>query len=256
MNRTDSLSMKKGPLALLALSAFLFAACEDGAGPGRDDVQADLKELASKVSSFSPPSGPKPSSKDGLMKRAGLAKDCWNGSVDGVTRHEEPASADNPTAFWDTTWHFTAAGKPACDEGEEIAYETFSSRNKDSKYESWLKGRTDYGALAAPNLLKMSATGTVRYNSGYEFAISSFKMALGEDFSVGQFAMVLSLKAGRYTVDLGLAPGTNLDDDLAADKVALTGPIKKGAAVVGYMDVMGDDRIIIRDAEKKIVSAH
>jgi hypothetical protein len=247
--------IKKTSLALAALSAILLSACEDGAGPGKDEVKADLKELAGKVSTFAPPSGPKTGPKDALLKASARAKDCYNGSVDGVTIYETPATVEEPTAYWDTTWHYTAAGKPACDEADGKAYDLFASRSKDARSESWMKGRMDFGALAAPNVVKMSATGRVRYASNYEFKITAFNFGMSATFALSDFKLTLSLKDGRYIVDLNLAPGVGFEDDVPAGKIAMTGPIKKGASTVGYFEIMGDDRIVIRDEAKQVVSA-
>lgn len=255
MNTHSMNRIKKTSLALAALSAILLTACEDSAGPGKDDVKADLKELAGKVSTFAPPSGPKTGPKDALAKFAAQAKDCYNGSVDGISIYEEPISAENPTAYWDTTWHYTAAGKLACDEGEETAYNLFNSRTQDAKSESWMKGRMDFGALAAPNVVKMSATGRVRYASNYEFKITAFSFGMSATFAVSDLKLTLSLKDGRYTVDLNLAPGVGFEDEVPAGKIAMTGPIKKGVVVVGWFEIMGDDRIVIRDEAKVIVAA-
>jgi hypothetical protein len=255
MHLTQRNPIKTGTLALLAVSAMLFAACEDAAGPETVDVRTDLQELAGKVSTFNPPTSRKQAAEGSLAKRGSGAKPCWNGSVDGVTISEAPATAEEPFAYWDTTWHYTAAGKPACEETDAIAYETFASRNKDAKSEAWIKGRNDYGPLAAPHFFRMKATGKVRYNSGYELRITDFTLAMSEGFGAGEFRMALSLKDGRYTSELGLPPGVGIGDDVPGNKVALSGPIKKGAEIVGYLEIMGDDRILVRDASRNLVTA-
>jgi hypothetical protein len=38
--------------------------------------------------------------------------------------------------------------------------------------------------------------------------------------------------------------------------VLLSGPITHGKEVVGFFEIMGDDSVVIKDAEKNVVSTH
>lgn len=54
------------------------------------------------------------------------------------------------------------------------------------------------------------------------------------------------------------APGADMmrDEAPGPNEVAVSGPISKDGAVVGYFEVMGDNRVIIRDADKAIIESH
>lgn len=245
-------------VAVGALSVFMLAACENSTGSGsKADVDADLKKLAAKVQYMSVPTGEKPDQEEGARALPKLAKDCYNGSMDGVEiiEYADSTAPGGNGVYRDTTRYYTAAGTLACDEGDVIAYQTVNSYSRDALVEFRSKTRMEMGDPGSGFLLKMTGTGHVHYFSGYDIDITGMDIFLGEQAGE-RFKMDLSLEGGRYTVALTFVPGVKMADDPAPGAVVLAGPIMQGAATVGYFEIMGDDKVVIRDAARNVVAAH
>lgn len=245
-------------VAMGAFSLLLLAACENTTGSdSKADVDADLKVLATKVKYMSSPAaGLADKGPEGAAPLSKRAVDCYNGSVDGVliTNDTDTDHRGNPVNYIDTVRYYTAQGTLACGEADVIAYETSNSYSKDALTEFWMKTRTDNGAPGSAYLFKFTGTGKVHYFSGYDIVVTSMDISVKPDFSMSAYIMNLSLEDGRYTVALTLAPGADFSDEPKPEAVMVSGPIKQGAATVGYFEIMGDDRVVIRDAAKNIVA--
>jgi hypothetical protein len=46
------------------------------------------------------------------------------------------------------------------------------------------------------------------------------------------------------------------EEEISPNEVAVSGPIVKDGVVVGYFEVMGDDRVVVRDAGKAVIESH
>jgi hypothetical protein len=80
------------------------------------------------------------------------------------------------------------------------------------------------------------------------------------DFAAGKFDVSesLSLDDGRYQVVLKPAQpiDPSSDKEPGPKEVAATGAITHNGQTVGWFEVLGDDTVIIRDADKKIIETH
>lgn len=252
--------------ASAALAAMAFAACENGTGGtlGQGQIDADLKELSAKVESMS---GPMPSRRDdagAALKRA--AGDCL---FDGSRIDEWIDTVDGKVSIYrDTSDSYTAAGKLQCGEDDVVAYTISKSYNRADKWESWIHSRmdfppppADFGEIPvnpAGWSMKFSATGRVHYFSDYDIEIARAEAEMDGNGAFLKFEYLLKLEGGRYEVVLKPAPAFA---DLGVEEpdpatVLLSGPITHGKDVVGYFEILGDDSVVIKNAEKKIVSTH
>lgn len=100
----------------------------------------------------------------------------------------------------------------------------------------------------------------MHYFSDYEFEIKSINFSMkfafaNEAFSDVVMKMDLSLDGGRYTVPLDIGPGMDLmsDEEPGPDEVVFLGPIQQNGATVGWFEVMGDDRVVIKDSAKNVI---
>jgi hypothetical protein len=78
-----------------------------------------------------------------------------------------------------------------------------------------------------------------------------------DQWAITTYVMNLELEKG-YTVALQPAPGVNImgEEEISPNKIAVSGPIVKDGVVVGYFEVMGDDRVVVRDAGKAVIESH
>ncbi len=247
-------------MAAGAGAAFLFAACDEVAGTGSSGsgTEADLKVLASKVRYLNPPD-PKRAADDhpaggGLEKRAAGTCDLEGESISEGT---DTSVSGGEETYRDTTRSYTASGALVCDIEDITAWTTSSSYSRNSGMESWTRIRLDVPAWgSADYLLKMSGSGKVHYFSGYDLSIESMDIAIGSS-AVTSFSMVLGLEDG-YRVPLSLSQAIDWSGENKPDPATpiMTGPILKGGNTTGYFELMADDRVVIRDAGKKVVPTH
>jgi hypothetical protein len=257
----------------MAAAAALFTACNSSptspqAGTSAE-ARADLQAMAAKVKYFAPqqPGGGmgnaagKAAAKHGAGK-VGASKTLVEGCDQDATEYEtwntDTTGAGGVTIQYDTTVSYTSANQLICSFEDVTAYQLTSTRSQNSMLETHIHTRTDLPADLVAGEFKMSGNGTVSYSDGYLITITSMNIVV----DIGQgimktYVMNLALEKG-YTVVLQVAPGADLMIDSAPgpNDVEVSGPISKDGAVVGYFEVMGDDRVIIRDAEKVVIESH
>lgn len=258
--------------ASAAAAALAFAACENGSGPAALDktqIDADLKELSTKVHSMAAPTpsrvgqdaGPagkrsaKTASGDCILE--GERFDYFSDTTNGVV-----------TVSKDTSRSYTAAGKLICSEDDMVAYSTDDSYSRNDKWEAWLHSRMDYppvpvetddlGGLDGIGGFKFSGHGRVHYFSDYDIEIAKAEVEFGDGGTLKKFEYLLKLEQGRYEVVMKPAPGYDVASPVEPDPSAtvMEGPITHGGQVVGYFEIHGDDSVVIKDAKKKVVSTH
>jgi hypothetical protein len=260
------------PLSLAAMAAALalFTACDDSptSPPATTsaEARADLQAMAAKVKYFTPQKAGGDASVDigakrGAAKagaRAVLVPGC---DVDATTYEIWPTDTSvtgDVTIQYDTTVSYTAAKQLLCSYEDEAAYDSTFSRSENAMYTSHFITRSDFPPGFFTGEWKVTGTGTVNYKDGYLITVTSMNIVI----DIGQlelktYVMNLALEKG-YTVVLQVAPGYNMlsDEEPGPNEVAVSGPISKGGTVVGYFEVMGDDRVIVRDAAKVIIESH
>lgn len=247
-------------LSAAALAVFCFAACDNASDPAvsQSQIDADLKTMASKVRYFSPNQSTHVNGNDGLdgaLKRA--ADDCImeGHRIDDYT----DTTAAGVETYIDTSDSYTTAGKLVCDEEDQTAYTVSGSYQRNTMYESWFHSRMDFG-ITPETLGNMSVKGSgrVHYLSGYDLDITSFEAAFDLNGGIKKLEYSISLEGGRYQTVLTPNPAWNpmQEGDPDPAMVVLSGPIKNNGQVVGYFEVMGNDSVVIRDAEKKVVAVH
>ena len=92
----------------------------------------------------------------------------------------------------------------------------------------------------------------------YELTITSMDIVIDiGKWVMDNYVMNLALEKG-YTVVLKEAPRADMMSGVepGPNQVAVSGPISKDGTVVGYFEVMGDDRVVIRDAAKAVIESH
>ena len=262
--------LRMAVLSAAAAAAMVITACEDSSTAPRAatsaEARADLQAMAGKVRYFAP-QDPSAGMGGGIEKgAAGKAKAgapvssalCDVEAVSYDTWETDTSVAGGITIQYDTTVSYTAAGQPICDFDDVAAYEISSSRAENGMYVSQIRSRVDFPADFFAGEFKISGSGTVAYKDGYLITIQSINIVI----DIGQgvlkaYSMNLALEKG-YAVVLQAAPGNDPlgDEEPGPNEVAVSGPITKDGAVVGYFEVMGDDRVIIRDADRAIIEAH
>lgn len=248
-------------IAFFAAAAFTFAACDNATGPGASGgrVDADLKDMAAKVRYFDASAQANPSrggggDPEGLFKRS--ADDCiYEGHSVNDYYDTTAAGVDHNV---DTTDSFTAEGNLACGEDDIIAYAVTSSYSSNALLESWLRMRMDYPEGGGIDGMKVKGSGRLHYLDGYDIRIPRFEVEFDLTVGIRKFEYDLELDGGKYLTTLSPDPDWNpmLDSEPDGGSLALSGPITLDGQVVGYFEVMGDDSVVIRDADKHIVSVH
>ncbi|MBW8889108.1 MAG: hypothetical protein JF616_15245 [Fibrobacteres bacterium] len=261
-------------LAAMAAAAALFAACDSSptspqAGTSAE-ARADLQAMAAKVKYFAPQ---QPGSgqangagKAGVAKRGAgktganktLVDGCDLDATEYETWNTDTTIAGGVTVQYDTTVSYTSADQLICSFDDVTAYQLAATRSQNAMLETHIHTRTDLPADFLAGEFKMTGSGTVNYTDGYLITITSVNIVI--DLGQGimkTYVMNLALEKG-YTVVLQVAPGANLmsDSKPGANDVEVSGPISKDGAVVGYFEVMGDDRVVIRDADKAVIESH
>lgn len=259
-----------------AAVALAFAACtDDPSGPAatfdKATIDADLKEMSLKIKAFGAPGAP-----DGGMDDGGGFEAFKRSAARGVAACEQDGkvvevytdtSAGIVGTSYDTTETYTAAGKLVCALEDEAAYTLTRSYYRNSQYESWISTRSDMPDLTAifagnPFTIKLTGSGRVHYFSDYEFEVKSIdfsmKISMAGAISDVVMKMNLSLDGGRYTVPLDIGPGMDLtsDEEPGPNEVVFLGPIQQNGTTVGWFEVMGDDRVVIKDSSKNIIQVH
>jgi hypothetical protein len=258
-----------GAVAALALTAL--TACEDksaGTAPDSEAVSADLREMSAKIKMFSKPEPPDAGlefgEEAGPFKRAATT-DC-DQEGETIEVYQDTTVLGGLGIGVDTTRMYTQAGTLVCGFDDEIAYDLSRSYYKNALYESWFQSRSDYpdfmALLAGETVqMKVSGTGRVHYFSDYDIEVKS--LDIQGPFSLAgpitlTMKMTLGLDGDRYQAPLTLAPGVDLmsEEDPEPSQVVMSGPIQLSGSTVGWFELMGDDRVVIRDADRKIVESH
>jgi hypothetical protein len=256
---------KASPLLLAALSASFMACNETPSSPRAvttAEARADLQAMADKVRYFAP-------------QTPGAARGAGGGDERGAAKAAAGREADpgcvveaTVTDSWqsdtaggeslsDTVVSYTSAGRPICDAADEIAYQIAAIHNENAMLESRFRLRLDLPAGPAGEY-KTTGSGTVRYKDGYLITVTSMNIVTDSGGKVVKsYVMNLALEKG-YTVALQVAPGIDLMGEVAPgpDTVVVGGPIVKDGTVAGYFEVMGDCRVIVRDADKVVIESH
>jgi hypothetical protein len=259
-------------LAAMAATAAVFTACDESPTSPRavtsNEARADLQAMAAKVKYFAPQ---EPGTGMGIGGDLGAGKKsagpgtgpigesgCDLEATEYETWDTDTSLAGDVTVQYDTTVSYTSANQPICSFDDETAYQLTSSSSENAMLDTHVKTRMDFPATPLSGQFKLSGSGTVHYKDGYLIHITSIDIVvdLGE-MKMKTYVMNLALEKG-YTVVLQAAPGTDLmsEEEPGPDDVEVSGPISKDGTVVGYFEVMGDDRVIIRDADKAIIEAH
>ncbi len=248
-----------------ALSLLLLSACEKTSSPvspgGEDQATLDLRTLATKVSYLGSPLGsilspgasatPDPA-ESGLGK-----KSSDTGTCEGVTIEEgkDTTAYGGVGSIRTKTSRFDSSGKIECDGFQEPAWEIVEYYAKDTLTESWTTYRLTFGKGYA---LSVNGSGRIHYSSGYDIAVDTLIFLQDSILRPSIPLYILGLENGRYHVPLAVAPGIDLlaMDDLSPDAVLFTGPIIGTSGTVGYFEILGSGRVVIRDAAKKIIATH
>jgi hypothetical protein len=222
--------------------------------------------MAAKVKYFAPQkpaAGPEGEigAKRGAAK-AGAGGDpvpeCDQEATEIETWATDTSATGDVTMQYDTTVSYTSADKPICAFDDEAAYEITSTRSENAMLETHVQTRSVMPPGFFTGELKMTGSGTVRYKDGYLIAITSMNIVINFDqWAITTYVMNLELEKG-YTVALQPAPGVNImgEEEISPNKIAVSGPIVKDGVVVGYFEVMGDDRVVVRDAGKAVIESH
>lgn len=258
-------------VAAMAAVAAAFTACNDSPTSPRTETsaeaRADLQAMADKVKYFSPQNpgagmgmdvNAKRAAKASAKASADPASGCDVDATEYETWNTDTSAVGDVTVQYDTTISYTSADQPICGFDDETAYQITATRSENAMLETHITTRMDLPADLFSGEFKLTGSGTVRYKDGYLITISSMNIVI--DFGQGllkTYVMNLALEKG-YTVVLQAAPGTDLmsGEEPGPDEVAVTGPISKDGVVVGYFDVMGDDRVVVRDADKVVIESH
>lgn len=264
------ISRKAIPLSLAAMAAALaFTACDDSpSSPHAStaaEARADLQAMADKVHYFA---AQQPASGDqmGVQAKRAAAKagaaDPGSGcelEATWYTSWDQGNSPDGDDSYeYDTTTSYTAAGEPICGADDRTAYRISSGLSGNAMLETRMRTRTDLPDQADSGVYKMTGSGTVRYKDGYLITIASMDIEYdARETILKTYVMNLVLEKG-YAVVLSVAPGTDLMSETGPGPgdVAVSGPITKDGLVVGYFEVMGDSRVVIRDADKVVIESH
>lgn len=261
-------------LAAIAAAAAVFSACDSSptspkAGTSAE-ARADLQAMAAKVKYFAPQqpgdgvgnaAGKRGAAGRGAGK-IGAAKDLVDGCDLDATEYEtwdtDTTAAGGVTVQYDTTVSYTSADQLICSFDDVTAYQLTNSRSQNSMLDTHIHTRTDLPADFFSGEFKLTGNGTVHYADGYLITITSMNIVL----DIGQgvlktYVMNLALEKG-YTVVLQVAPGADMmsDQNPGPNDVEVSGPISKDGVVVGYFEVMGDDHVVIRDADRAIIESH
>jgi hypothetical protein len=253
----------------VAMTAFFTGCNESPNAPApvtSAEARADLESLASKVKYFTPQdAGGGDLDIDGFEKRAAAKTSAASNAgaaceVESryIDEYEDSDVGGGFTVQYDTTDSYTSANQPICAEADLVAYELTTSHSVNDMLETHIKTRTDFPAnIFIGGDIKITGNGTVQYKDGYLITIASMTIVFNfAEEKLKKYVMNLTLEKG-YTVVLQEAPGANMiAKEPTADEVAVSGPISKDGTVVGYFEVMGDDRVIIRDANKAIIESH
>ena len=265
---------KVNPLSLAAMAAAIavITACnESPSSPNAAtsaEAREDLQAMAAKVKYFAPQSpGPDMSMDvDTDFERraakagagAGSALACDQEATEYVTWPTDTSATGDVTIQYDTTVSYTAANRPVCDFDDEAAYEITATRSENAMLSAHFKTRTELPADFFTGKFRMTGSGTVHYRDGYLITVTSMNIVIDiGNWVMEAYVMNLALEKG-YTVVLQEAPGADMmnGDEPGPNEVAVSGPISKDGTVVGYFEVMGDNRVIIRDADKAIIESH
>jgi hypothetical protein len=259
-----------------ALSVLILAACDNSTSPDQADkstVKADLQRLSANAKYFGGTIGSlkgeallkRTAGQESAKRSADYPDDPFPKCHDGMLVLEFADSTDpvRPSISKDTTRYFDASGKPACPEDSGTdpltgGSESESDYYKDPIYESWIHFKSEYIYDIRTDMhFKYSGSGRVHYFSGYDMTIDAIAMEGGMS-GMTAYRCDLGLENGRYQVPMAIADGVDLNSETrpSAATVVLHGPIQLHKETVGYLDVMGDDRIVVRDADKNIVEVH
>jgi hypothetical protein len=267
---------KMNAFSLAAMAdAFVFTACDSSPTSAKAgtsaEARADLQAMAAKVKYFAPQQpgdamGNAAGKVGAAKRRAGkmaAGKELVDGCDQDATRYEtwntDTTAVGGVTVQYDTTVSYTAADQLICSYDDVTAYELTNSRSRNDMLETHIHTRTEFPAdIFAGGEFRLTGSGTVDYADGYHITIASVDIVI--DLGQGimkTYVMNLALEKG-YTVVLQVAPGADMmsDKEPGPDDVEVTGPISKDGTVVGYFEVLGDNRVIIRDADKAIIDSH
>jgi hypothetical protein len=254
----------------MAAALALFTACDSPTSPPATtsaEARADLQAMAAKVKFFAPQKAGDDMSvefgaKRGAAKagaRAVLVPGCEVDATEYRIWEPDIAVTGDVTTQYDTTVSYTSANQLLCSYDDEAAYDSTRSRSENAMYTSHFITRSDFPPSASyTGEWKVTGTGTVNYKDGYLITITSMNIVIDiGNFELKTYVMNLALEKG-YTVVLQVAPGYDMMSDVepGPNEVAVSGPISKDGTVVGYFEVMGDDRVIVRDAAKVIIESH
>lgn len=274
---------KANPLsfAAMAAAAVLFAACGNASTSPRTgtsaEARADLQAMASKVRYFAPQKPGSGNTADGAAKRgaarlvaapgraAGKASagaeplpGCDVSATEYETWDTDTSAVGGITVQYDTTVSYTSANQPICGIEDVTAYQLTATRSENAMLSTHMNLRFDLPADFTTGEFKLTGAGNVDYKDGYLIDITLMDIEI--DFGTGTmktYVMNLALEKG-YTVVLTPAPGADMMSDTEPDPnaVQVGGPISKDGTVVGRFEVLGDNHVIIRDADNVIIESH
>jgi hypothetical protein len=263
---------KKNPLPFAAMAAAIamLTACNESPTSPKPvtstDARADLQAMAAKVKYFAPQNpvsdmGIEVNAKRGAAK-AGAGAELVPGCDLDATEYEtwvtDVSASGDVTTQYDTTVSYTSANQLICGFDDVMAFQLTSSRSENAMLTTHVQTRTEFPPDFFTGEFRMTGSGTVQYKDGYLLTITSINIVI--DFGQGvlkTYVMNLALEKG-YTVVLQEAPDADMlnGEEPGPNEVAVSGPISKDGAVVGYFEVMGDNRVIIRDADMAIIESH
>jgi hypothetical protein len=261
--------LKPFSLAAMAVAAVLTACDESPTSPKAAtsaEARADLQAMAAKVKYFVPQSPGGDMTMEAYTERGaaktGAGADLVEGCDLDATRYEtwetDTSATGDITIQYDTTVSYTAANQLICGFEDLTAYELAATRSENAMLVTHVKTRTDLPADFFNGEFRMTGSGTVHYKDGYLITITSMNIVIDiGHWLLKTYVMNLALEKG-YTVVLQQAPGADMmsGEEPGPNEVAVSGPISKDGAVVGYFEVMGDNRVIIRDAGKVVIESH
>lgn len=260
------------PLSLAATAAAiaLFTACNESPTSPKAatsaEARADLQAMAAKVKYFVPQSPGGDMTMEAYAEhgaaKAGAGADLVEGCDLDATEYEtwptDTSATGDVTIQYDTTVSYTSANQLICSFEDVAAYELASTRSENAMLVTHVKTRTDLPADFFNGIFKMTGSGTVHYKDGYLITITSMNIVIDiGKWKLDPYVMNLALEKG-YTVVLQQAPGADImsGEEPGPNEVAVSGPISKDGVVVGYFEVMGDNRVIVRDADKAVIDSH
>jgi hypothetical protein len=263
---------KTNPLPFAAMAAVIavFTACNESPTAPKPvtsaDARADLQAMAAKVKYFAPQNPGSDMTIEENAKRgaakAGAGAELVPGCDLDATEYEtwvtDISASGDVTTQYDTTVSYTSANQLICDFQDVTAYELTATRSENAMLTTHVKTRTDLPPDFFTGEFRMTGSGTVQYKDGYLITITSIDIVI--DFGQGvlkTYVMNLALEKG-YTVVLQEAPGADMlsGEEPDPNEVAVSGPISKDGVVVGYFEVLGDNRVIVRDADNAIIESH